>query len=67
MSLYYLEKQIKSEPFAEYLQIILENLTIQNINVNIKNLLYLHFICKIDISCFLENLNNQNISIDVEN
>ncbi|CAD8193429.1 unnamed protein product [Paramecium pentaurelia] len=62
MSLYYLEKKTKSEPFAEYLKIILKNLTFQNINFNIKNLVYLHFICEIDISHFLANLNYQNFS-----
>ncbi|CAK93476.1 unnamed protein product (macronuclear) [Paramecium tetraurelia] len=60
MSIYYLEKKTKSQPFVEYLKIILKNLTIQNINLNIKNLLYLHFICEVDISPYLENLNNQN-------
>ncbi|CAD8090564.1 unnamed protein product [Paramecium primaurelia] len=62
MSLYYLEKKTKSEPFVEYLKIILKNLTFQNINFNIKNLVYLHFICEIDISHFLANLNYQNFS-----
>ncbi|CAD8090067.1 unnamed protein product [Paramecium primaurelia] len=62
MSLYYLEKKKKCEPFAEYLKIVLNNLSMQNINLNIKNLLYLHFICEIDISQFLRKLNNQNFS-----
>ncbi|CAD8104413.1 unnamed protein product [Paramecium sonneborni] len=67
MSLYYLEKKTKCEPYAEYLKMILQNLTMQNINLNIKNLLYLHFICEIDISQFLNNLNNSNVYEQAEN
>ncbi|CAD8109749.1 unnamed protein product [Paramecium sonneborni] len=62
MTQYYLDKKSKCQPYAEYLKIILKNLTMQNINSNIKNLLYLHFICEIDVSQFLDKLSNQNFS-----